>query len=51
MIVILFDSEGQIYTEIVGSPQLLPKMHKLSTWMEAFNDIHYEGPDAEEIPK
>lgn len=49
MIVILLDSEGQVYTDAICSDKLQHKITQLSTWMEAFNDIHYESNSAEEV--
>lgn len=49
MIVILLDSEGQVYTDAIGTPAIVDKMKQLSTWMEAFNDVHNESDEAEEV--
>jgi hypothetical protein len=49
MIVILLDSEGQVYVDACGTDKMVNKMKKLSTWMEAFNDLHNEGDSADEV--
>ena len=49
MIVILLDSEGQVYVDACGTDKLKPKMKQMSTWMEAFNDLHYESDETEEV--
>lgn len=51
MIVILLDSEGQVYVDAMGTPKITQKIKQLSTWMEAFNDLHNDGPGTQEVPE
>jgi len=51
MIVILFDSEGQVYVDAMATPKIAKQIQRMSKWMEAFNDLHDGGPGTQEIPE